>query len=44
MIVLLRALVIFQTLLATVVHGAEGGRVAGAYIFGHEVRSFQPCG
>ncbi len=44
MIVLLRALVIFQTLLATVVQGAEGGRVAGAYISGYEVRSFQPCG
>ncbi len=44
MIVLVRALVVFQALLAMVVHGAEGGRVAGAYILGHEVRSFQPCG
>ncbi len=44
MIVLLRALVVLQALLATAAHGAEGGRVAGAYIFGHEVRSFQPCG
>jgi hypothetical protein len=44
LIVLLRTLVVSQALLATVVHGAEGGRVAGAYIFGHEVRSFQPCG
>ena len=40
----MRTLVVFQALLATVVHGAEGGRVAGAYIFGHKVRSFQPCG
>ena len=40
----MRTLVVFQVLLAAVVHGAEGGRVAGVYIFGHEVRSFQPCG
>jgi hypothetical protein len=44
LIVLVRTLVVVQALLATAVHGAEGGRVAGAYIFGHEVRSFQPCG
>ena len=42
--VLLRVLVVFQVLLATVVFGADGARVAGAYVFGHEVRSFQPCG
>ncbi len=37
-------LVVFQTLLATVAQGADRARVAGAYVFGHEVRSFQSCG
>ncbi len=41
---LLRTLVVFQVLLAAPVFGADGARVAGAYGFGHEVRSFQPCG
>ena len=33
-----------QALIATAVCAANGDRVAGAYVFGHEVRSFQPCG
>lgn len=44
MIALLRTLAVFQALLAMAVYGDEDGRVAGAYVFGHEVRSFQPCG
>lgn len=34
----------FQLLLGAAVCASESVDVAGAYIFGHEVRSFQPCG
>lgn len=34
----------FQLLLGAAVCASESIDVAGAYIFGHEVRSFQPCG
>ena len=37
-------LVVIEALLGTVVHGADIAEVAGAYVYGHEVRSFQPCG
>ena len=30
--------------MVTVVYGADATDTAGAYVFGHEVRSFQPCG
>ncbi len=39
-----RLLIVFQLFLAAGVNGANDARVAGAYVFGHEVRSFQPCG
>ena len=42
--VFLRILFVFQLLLAAAVDGADNARVAGSYVFGHEVRSFQPCG
>ena len=44
MTALLRTLIVFPVLLAAGAHGADFGPVAGAYVFGHEVRSFQPCG
>ena len=38
----LRILLVFHVSIALV--EADGAPVAGAYVFGHEVRSLQPCG
>lgn len=39
-----RVLIVSQLLLGAAVCASESVDAAGAYIFGHEVRSFQPCG